>query len=87
MSAVDMRADLQSWMEKVDESFLSAMHAMVETYVKKQVEEDAIIGYDLDGKAKYAHQMKAIYDEQVRAAKEEGKYYTLEEVEKEAATW
>ena len=86
MSAIEIRAEIQSYLEKVqDESFLKAVHSMLDTYLKEQ--EDPIIGYDVGGNPKRASVMKALYDEEVRAAREEGKFITLEELEKEMETW
>lgn len=87
MSTIDMRDDILKWVDQVDESFLSAVHAMMGTYVTKQEKVDPIIGYTLDGQPKYASKMKAIYDEEVRAAEEDGAFITLEELEEESATW
>ena len=81
-----MRAEVATWLNDLDENFLAAVHAMVGTYVAKQ-EEDPIIGYTLDGEPKYASKMKALYDEEVRAAEEDGTFITLEELEEESATW
>ena len=85
MSAVEIRADLIERITKMDERFLEAMHLMAVAYDSKS--EDPIIGYDIDGKPKYASVMKAIYDEEVRAAREEGRFITVEKLEKEMETW
>ena len=50
MSTIDMRGDILKWVDQVDESFLSAVHAMMGTYVAKQeaqaeTSEDEIIGF------------------------------------------
>ncbi len=85
MSTAEIRADLIKRIANLDERFLEAMHLMAVAYDSKS--EDPIIGYDIDGKPKYASVMKAIYDEEVRAAREDGKFITIEELEKEMETW
>jgi hypothetical protein len=95
MSTTDMRNEVATWLNELDDNFLAAVHAMVGTYRAKQeaeveveeVEEDPIIGYTVTGEPKYASKMKAIYDEEVRAAEEEGAFITLEELEEESAQW
>jgi hypothetical protein len=86
MTAVEIRAEISQYLDKVkDESFLKVVHSMLNTYLKEQ--EDPIIGYDVDGNPKRASVMQAVYDEEVRAAREEGKFITLEDLEKEMETW
>ncbi|MCB9350300.1 MAG: hypothetical protein H6573_22715 [Lewinellaceae bacterium] len=47
MNAVQIRAEIQSYLEKVqDESFLKVVHSMLGTYVEEQEKE--IIGYRTD---------------------------------------
>lgn len=82
-----MRAEVATWLNDLDDNFLAAVHAMVGTYRAKQEKVDPIIGYTLEGKPKYASKMKAIYDEEVRAAEEDGAFITLEELEEESETW
>jgi hypothetical protein len=76
MSTVEMRTEVTDWLEELDENFLAAVHAMVGTYVNKQKEDP-----------KYASQMKAIYTEEIRAAKEDGQFMTIEELEIESESW
>jgi hypothetical protein len=93
MSTTDMRSEVATWLNDLDDNFLAAVHAMVGTYVAKQnaeveaVKDDPIIGYTVTGEPKYASKMKAIYDAEVRAAEEEGTFITLEELEIESAKW
>ena len=82
-----MRSDILKWVDQVDETFLSAVHAMMGTYVEKQEQEDPILGYNADGEPQYASVVGPIYDERVRAAKEDGAFITLEELKQEAETW
>ncbi|MEM1216244.1 MAG: hypothetical protein AAGJ82_11190, partial [Bacteroidota bacterium] len=86
MSTVEIRAEIQSYLERVqDESFLKVVHSMLGTYVQEQ--EDPIIGYDVEGNPKRASVMKRVYAEEIRAAREEGAFITLEDLEKEMETW
>jgi len=86
MSAVEIRTEIKNYLEQIkDESFLKVVHSMLDTYVKEQ--EDPIIGYDIEGNPKRAGKMKALYDEQVKAARQEGKFTTPEDLEKEMETW
>lgn len=86
MSAVEIRAEIQLYLEQVkDESFLKVVHSMLDTYVKEN--KDPIIGYDIEGNPKRASVMKRIYDEEVRAAREEGTFTSIEDLEKDMETW
>lgn len=85
MSTVEMRNDILKWVDQVDESFLSAVHAMMGTYVKKQ--EDPIIGYDTgDGSPVTASAFLKEAEESL-AAVDRGEYITIEELEKESESW
>ena len=89
MSAAQIRAEIDSYLDQVkDENFLKVVHLMLNSYVKVQEpENDPIIGYDIEGNPKRASVMKELYDKQVKDAKENGVYHTIEEVEKEMETW
>jgi len=76
MSSVEMKAQIQEYLEQVDDSFVQAIHAMLGTYIAKQ---NDIVGYDVNGQPKYASEMKQTYREGLEAvAKGEGK--SLEEM-------
>ena len=81
-----MRSEVTTWLENLDDSFVAAVHAMVGTYIKQQP-KGAVFGYEADGQPKYARQMKARYDAEVRAALEEGAFITIEELERESEQW
>ena len=85
MSTVEMRSEVAGWLDDLDDNFLAAVHAMVGTYVTKQ-KEDPIIGYDADGTPLHAEEMKKIYAAEVEGVKR-GEYLTIEDFEKESATW
>lgn len=79
MSAVEIKTEIQSYLDKVhDESFLKVVHSMLGTYVKEH--EDPIIGYDIDGNPKRASVMQRVYAEEIRAAREEGTFISIEEL-------
>lgn len=80
-----MRSDILKWVDQVDESFLSAVHAMIGTYVKNQ-EEDPIFGYDADDQPILASEAKAKYQAELQKV-EAGEFMTIEDFEKESATW
>jgi hypothetical protein len=86
MTALEIRTEINNYLKQIkDESFLKVVHSMLDTYVKEQ--EDPIIGYDIEGNPKRASVMKTLYDEQVKAAREEDKFTSLEDLEKEMETW
>ncbi|MEM7574206.1 MAG: hypothetical protein AAF433_14975 [Bacteroidota bacterium] len=85
MSAIEMRSDILKWVDQVDETFLSAVHAMMGTYVEKQ-EEDPILGYEADGTAVTASVFLEQAEEDL-AAVDRGEFITIEELEKESEEW
>lgn len=85
MSTVDMRKEVATWLEELDDNFLAAVHAMVGTYVKKQ-EKDPVFGYDADDQPILASEAKAKYQAELQKV-EEGDFMTIEDFEKESATW
>jgi hypothetical protein len=86
MSAIEIKAEIQSYLDQVqDESFLKVVHSMLGIYVKEK--DDPIIGYDIEGNPKRASVMKRVYEEEVWAAREEGTFITIEDLEKEMEKW
>ena len=76
MSSIEMKAEIQEYLEQVDDSLVQAVHAMLGTYIAQQNE---IIGYDVNGQPKLASEMKEVYREGLEAVKRgEGK--SLEEM-------
>ncbi len=86
MSAVEIRAEINSYLEKVqDESFLKVVHSMLGTYVQEQEKE--IIGYRTDThEPVYKSELAAELDAAV-AEVEAGDFITLEELEAEVEKW
>ena len=86
MSTVEIRAEINSLLDKVqdqNESFLKVVHSMLSSYIK---DHDPVIGYSVSGEPMYAsvakEEFKARYD-----AIDQGDYITLEELKKESETW
>jgi hypothetical protein len=79
MSAVEIRAEIQSYLEQVkDESFLKVVHSMLGTYVQEL--EDSIIGYEADGSPVTASVAKAQFAEDLSKPEE---FMSVEDFEKE----
>jgi hypothetical protein len=48
MSTIDMRTESQQILERIDERFLAAVHALLKTYdVQEETLEDEVIGYSV----------------------------------------
>lgn len=76
MTITETKAQINDYLEQVDDSFVQAVHAMLDTYITQQNE---IIGYHTNGQPKSASEMKQIYREGLEAVKRgEGK--SLEEM-------
>ena len=86
MSAVEIRAEINSYLEKVqDESFLKVVHSMLDTYVREQEKE--IIGYRTDThEPVYKNELAAELDAAV-AEVDAGDFITLEELQEEVDKW
>jgi len=78
MSSIEMKSQIQEYLEQVDDSLVQAVHAMLGTYIAKQ---NDIVGYDIEGQPKYAAEMKQEYRKGLEAvARGEGK--SLEEMKR-----
>ena len=62
MSAVEIKAQINKYLDQVDDSFLKVVHSMLDTYVK--IQEDPIIGYGVDGKPLHASEAKKQYEKE-----------------------
>jgi hypothetical protein len=82
-----MKQMLVARIQEGGEQYIRVLFAVSNALQEPVQEEDPIIGYDIEGNSKRASVMQAIYDEQVRAAREEGKFTTLEELETEMEAW
>ena len=86
MNAVQIRAEIQSYLEKVqDESFLKVVHSMLGTYVEEQEKE--IIGYRTDTHEPVYREGLAEKFDAIVARVKEGGFITLEELEAESENW
>jgi hypothetical protein len=95
MSTTDMRSEVATWLNDLDDNFLAAVHAMVGTYVAKQeaetkvekVEDDPTVSYDVvTGTPRTASELTAILDKEVEAVRR-GEFTTFEDFQKESAQW
>ena len=85
MSTVEMRAEVHEMIDDVDGVLLEAIHAMLDTYTKRQA-EDPIVGYEIDGTAITLSTLERQADEAM-AQVARGEYITLAELEKESEEW
>ncbi|MEZ5041283.1 MAG: hypothetical protein R2828_15405 [Saprospiraceae bacterium] len=79
MSTVEMRSEVDSLLNKVDERFLKVVHAMLEAYVAELGE---VVGYEPGGNPITAADLIARAEASNRDI-EAGRVYDLEEVMKE----
>jgi hypothetical protein len=84
MSAIELREEINRYLNQVDEGFLKVVHSMLDTYVREK--DDPIIGYEIDGTAVRASEARRQFIADIEAAKR-GEYITLEDLEKESETW
>lgn len=78
MSTIQMKAQIHEYIDSLqDENFVQAIYAMLETYITKQ--NEAVVGYDVNGNPQYAADMKKQYKEGIEAV-ERGEGKTLAEV-------
>ncbi|MCR9055270.1 MAG: hypothetical protein ACE362_20130 [Phaeodactylibacter xiamenensis] len=86
MSTVEMRDKVHQMIDEVDNTLLEAIHAMLETYQKRQ-EDDSVASYDVvTGTPRSASELTAILEEEV-AAVLRGEFATFEDFQKESAQW
>ncbi len=85
MSTIDLKAQVHSQIDELDEGFLKVIYAMLKTY-KEQQQADPIIGFDVDGKPKRASTMQTELRKEVETARN-GKYTTIEDLNKESEKW
>ncbi len=83
MSSIDMRTESQQILERIDERFLAAVHALLKTY---EHQDDPIVGYDLHGNPKTAEATMDEYERRLERV-QQGEYLTVEELKKEAKLW
>ena len=84
MSTAEMKSEIHTLLEQVEDSYVEAIHTLLNNHVGKQ--DDPIISYDIDGNPQYASQMKEIFLEQLEEVKK-GNFVTLDELKEESKTW
>ena len=84
MSKVEIRSQIDHYLEQLDDSFLKVVHSMLATYIKEQNEH--IIGYDIKGKPITAQEARAQYEKDLENVKN-GKYSTIEGVREKSKQW
>ncbi len=73
MSAVQLRSDIDKYLNQVDERFLKVVHSMLNTYLEQQGE---VVGYRIEtGEPVYADELDTILEEV-----EQGDFITLEDL-------
>jgi len=73
-----LKAQIHQYIDSLqDENLVQAIHAMLNTYIKNQ--NDTIVGYDVDGNAQYAAEMKKQYEKGLKAV-ERGEGKMLSEI-------
>ncbi|MEN0046889.1 MAG: hypothetical protein AAF806_07530 [Bacteroidota bacterium] len=81
MNTAAIRTEIHDMVDHLDDSFLKVVHSMLATY--RQEQEDAVVGYDVEGSPFYASEAKVEYAKRVEAMKK-GQSTSVEEL-KEAA--
>ena len=84
MSAIEIKNQIHQYLEEVDDSFLKAIHSMLDTYVKGK--KDTVIGYDVKGEPILASQAQKQYEKDLKAV-EKGAFITNKELRKVSKEW
>lgn len=91
MSSSDVRAASHELIDQIDERFLAAVYALLQTYERHPSAQEAmqhpIASFDVvTGTPRTASELTAILDEGVAAVRR-GEYATFEDFKKESAKW
>ncbi len=84
MSAVEIKAQINKYLDEVDDSFLKVVYSMLDTYVKGK--DDPIIGYDIKGNPLHASVAKKRYEKDLKAV-EKGEFTTTTELREISKKW
>ena len=84
MSAVELKNQIHQYLDEVDDSFLKAIHSMLDTYVKGK--KDAVVGYNTQGEPVLASQAKKQYEKDLKAV-EKGAFITAKDLRKVSKEW
>ena len=83
MSSIQLRTEINTYLDQIDSSFLRVVHSMLSTYVE---EKNTILGYKTSGEPLLAEEAKTVFKKRLEVM-DEGDYLTVEELEKESETW
>ena len=85
MSTTDIRAESHDILDRIDDRFLAAVHALLRTY--EQQGEDTIVSYDVvSGTPRTASELTELLDKEVAAVRR-GEFATFEDFQKKSAQW
>lgn len=84
MNAIELKNQIHQYLDQVDDSFLKAIHSMLDTYVKGK--KETIIGYDTHGKPVLVSQAKKQYEKDLKAV-EKGAFITAKDLRKVSKEW
>lgn len=87
MSAIEMRAEIDVWLDAIqekDQGLFKAVHALLGTYAQEK--NDAVLGYETDGTPVTASDFIVQAEIAVAEAKE-GKGISVDELRKRSTEW
>jgi hypothetical protein len=86
VSTAEIREKIDEYLDRVaDEKFLRIVYSMLDTYLK-QLEEDPLVGYDIEGNPLHASEAKEKYATRLEEMKK-GRFTSVEDLKKEAEQW
>ena len=80
MSSIDMRTESHQILERIDERFLAAVHALLKTY------DEPIVGYTMAGEPLYAAEAEQEYLRRIERMKQ-GEKTSIAQLRKEVREW
>jgi hypothetical protein len=82
MTATALRKEVQKYISRADERFLRMVHSLAKEYVKN---DDKVIGYHVGKPIKKSHFLAELKEAEEQI--EQGKYITINDLEKESKKW
>ncbi len=79
----NIRQSVHTYVDELDDDFLRAVHAMLETY---RQDKESIASYDIQGNPKTVSELQAELAESLAAGKR-GEGWTLEQLKTESDKW
>jgi len=79
----NIRQSVHTYVDELDDDFLRAVHAMLETYTQ---DKESIASYDIHGNPKTVSELQAELAEALAAGKR-GEGWTLEQLKTESDKW